>query len=262
MLCLLVKINSAEGAIDDGGPTREYLRLLRKAIHDSNIFEGREGERQLSLDTQALQNKLYMWVGKMVAVCVIHGGVGPHFFSERLFLQICGKQTTPATVDEVGDHTFREQLIKIQQAATVQEANFAIGEAADSMRILGSLKYVSSIEQRDALVQSAAEYFLNGRLATALDQFRDGLKTLGLLDELRDNPDVFYSMFVADDPPLLAKDLSSLFKVDFSVQRSNDRKKENTTICYWRDWMIDTEEHLWDEFEQRLRQAFSTNISV
>ena len=50
----------------------------------------------------ALQSKLYTWVGKMIAVCVIHGGVGPHFFSERLFQQICGVETTPATVDEVG----------------------------------------------------------------------------------------------------------------------------------------------------------------
>ena len=63
----------------------------------------------------ALQSKLYTWVGKMIAVCVIHGGVGPHFFSERLFQQICGVETTPATVDEVGDHTFRQQLMKVSR---------------------------------------------------------------------------------------------------------------------------------------------------
>ena len=63
----------------------------------------------------ALQTKLYTWVAKMIAVCVVHGGVGPHFFSERLFHQICGIPTPPATVDEVGDHTFREQLIKVSR---------------------------------------------------------------------------------------------------------------------------------------------------
>lgn len=31
---------AAEGAVDGGGPTREYLRLLMKSIHQSNIFEG------------------------------------------------------------------------------------------------------------------------------------------------------------------------------------------------------------------------------
>lgn len=65
------------------------------------------------LSVVALESKLYTWVAKMIAVCVVHGGVGPHFFSERLFHQICGIPTSPALVDEVGDHTFREQLIKV-----------------------------------------------------------------------------------------------------------------------------------------------------
>ncbi|XP_051980614.1 uncharacterized protein LOC127641796 [Xyrauchen texanus] len=85
--------DNGEGAIDEGGPTREYLRLLMRAVHQSNIFEGHEKDRQLSLDTQALQTQLYTWVAKMIAVCVVHGGVGPHFFSERLFHQICGIPT-------------------------------------------------------------------------------------------------------------------------------------------------------------------------
>ncbi|KAF5889713.1 G2/M phase-specific E3 ubiquitin-protein ligase-like [Clarias magur] len=92
---------NAEGAVDEGGPTREYLRLLMRAIHESNIFEGHEKTRQLCLDTQALQTKLYTTVGEMIALCVVHGGVGPHFFFERLFQQICGLPTPPTMVDEV-----------------------------------------------------------------------------------------------------------------------------------------------------------------
>ncbi|XP_076578623.1 G2/M phase-specific E3 ubiquitin-protein ligase-like [Chaetodon auriga] len=234
--------DNGEGAVDEGGPTREYLRLLMRAVHQSNIFEGHEKDRRLSLDTQALQTKLYAWVAKMIAVCVVHGGVGPHFFSQRLFHQICGIPTSPATVDEVGDHTFREQLTKIQEATTVQEANSAIAEAADSLSIIGAWRHVSSLQERDSLIQSAADFFVNGRLATALDQFAEGLKTLGLLEELRKNPAVFYSLFVSEEIPLQAKDLCTLFDVDFSVQGSNRRDRENTTICFWRDWLIDIEE--------------------
>lgn len=40
-----------EGAIDDGGPTREYLRLLMREIQISKIFEGPEDNRLLALDT-------------------------------------------------------------------------------------------------------------------------------------------------------------------------------------------------------------------
>lgn len=39
--------------------------------------------------------------------------MGPHFFSEKLFLQVCGKPTRPATLDEVDDETFKEMLCKV-----------------------------------------------------------------------------------------------------------------------------------------------------
>ena len=44
--------DNGEGAVDEGGPTREYLRLLMRAIHQSSIFEGHEKDRQLSLSVQ------------------------------------------------------------------------------------------------------------------------------------------------------------------------------------------------------------------
>ncbi|KAL1270813.1 hypothetical protein QQF64_029829 [Cirrhinus molitorella] len=106
----------------------------------------------------------------MIAVCIVHGGVGPHFFSERLFQQICGLPTSPASVDEVGDHTFREQLIKIQETSTVPEANCAIAEAADSLSMIGALRYISNLTEKDSFVQSAVEFFTHGRLQAALDQ--------------------------------------------------------------------------------------------
>jgi len=49
----------------------------------------------------------------MISVCIIHGGMGPHFFSEKLFLQVCGKPSSPATLDEVDDETFKEMLCKV-----------------------------------------------------------------------------------------------------------------------------------------------------
>lgn len=60
----------------------------------------------------------------------------------------------------------------------------------------------------------------------------------GLLEELRKNPTVF-NMFVSEEIPLQAKDLCTLFDVDFSVQGRNRRDRENMTICFWRDWLID-----------------------
>ncbi|KAI2650850.1 G2/M phase-specific E3 ubiquitin-protein ligase [Labeo rohita] len=115
---------------------------------------GHEKDRSLALDIQALETTLYASVGKMIALCVTHGGVGPHFFSERLFQQICGVPTSPAS-----------------EATTVLEANCAITEAADSLSIIGALIYTSSLTGRNSLVQ-----------------FSEGLQTLGLLEEMQKYP--------------------------------------------------------------------------
>lgn len=62
----VVFVNSektSEGAVDGGGPTREYLRLLMKAIHQSNIFEGPEIDKRLTLDTHGTPiNLFYLFI--------------------------------------------------------------------------------------------------------------------------------------------------------------------------------------------------------
>ncbi|XP_055075368.2 uncharacterized protein [Misgurnus anguillicaudatus] len=232
----------SEGSVDGGGPTREYLRLLMKAIHQSSIFEGPETDKTLALDSQALEGKLYTQIARMISVCAIHGGVAPNFFSERLFNQVCDKPTARATLDEVSDVTFKEKLLKIKEARTVEDAKAAIEEAEDSLAIVGSCRIITTLKQRDALVQSAVNFFVEGRLNVALQQFVEGFTTLGLLKEMRAHPDLFHSMFVKDVRPLKASDLSTLFQVSFSASGTHKRELENQTVCYWRDWLIDVEE--------------------
>lgn len=50
------------------------------------------------------------------------------------------------------------------------EANEAIIQAADTLSIVGALRHVTNLEERDSLVQSAADFFVNGRVCTALQQ--------------------------------------------------------------------------------------------
>lgn len=44
----------AEGAVDEGGPSREFYRLLMMAIKDSTLFTGPEDKKNLSLDCHGL----------------------------------------------------------------------------------------------------------------------------------------------------------------------------------------------------------------
>ncbi|CAL8284900.1 unnamed protein product [Lota lota] len=108
--------------------------------------------------------------------------------------------------------------------------------------MMGTLRYISSLEQRDSLIQSAVDYFVDGRMHLPLTQFEEGFKTLGFLDELRAHPEIFEDLFTNVLKPLEAKDLCTLFEVDFSAPGSNRRRLENQNICFWRDWLIDVEE--------------------
>ena len=44
----------SETAVDAGGPTREFFRLLTRAVMHSNIFEGEEAARILSRNDAGL----------------------------------------------------------------------------------------------------------------------------------------------------------------------------------------------------------------
>ena len=42
---------SGEQGIDEGGPTRELMRLAIRAIKDTSVFEGPDNEKRLALDS-------------------------------------------------------------------------------------------------------------------------------------------------------------------------------------------------------------------
>lgn len=66
-----------ESAIDDGGPRREFFMLLMNSIKENNsLLEGHSTHRVLRHNTTALQDELYLCMGKMIALSVVHGGPG------------------------------------------------------------------------------------------------------------------------------------------------------------------------------------------
>lgn len=45
---------NAEGAVDFGGPAREFLKLLIQFLQSSKLFEGPENSKTLSCDAQGI----------------------------------------------------------------------------------------------------------------------------------------------------------------------------------------------------------------
>uniref|UniRef100_A0A4W5L770 Uncharacterized protein n=1 Tax=Hucho hucho TaxID=62062 RepID=A0A4W5L770_9TELE len=161
-------------------------------IRDSAIFEGLEGVKRLSLDVHASHEGLYGTIGKMISVYVVHGGVGPHFFSERLFAAVCGKPAPPLSLEEVSHTTLRAHLENIKKAEDLSEVKNKLEELVDWLSLLGLKRIiVKTMEDRDGVVELVAQQFVQGSIKVSLEQFKYGLNSLGLLEALGNHPDSF-----------------------------------------------------------------------
>ncbi|XP_028424198.1 G2/M phase-specific E3 ubiquitin-protein ligase-like isoform X1 [Perca flavescens] len=202
----------AEGSVDKGGPTRGFFRLLMIALRDSTLFTGPQNSKNLSLDSHALRRGLYRTYGVMIAVALVHGGVLPSCFSERLYQNLCSTPTSPPTLEEVADQDLQLKLKKISEAVDITAARAAIEEAAESLSLLGSLRHITTMEGRDQLVQAATSFYVEGRTEEALQHatavgpdftyflikmlgLAEGLNTIGLLDLMKIHPSIFKDVF-------------------------------------------------------------------
>ncbi|KAK6471030.1 G2/M phase-specific E3 ubiquitin-protein ligase-like [Huso huso] len=74
-----------EGAVDLGGPMREFFRLVLQHRRNSPMFDGPENQRTLSCHAESLKNNSYFYAGQLIAMSIVHGGPSPHFFAPVLF---------------------------------------------------------------------------------------------------------------------------------------------------------------------------------
>ncbi len=54
--------SNSDGAVDDGGPTREFCRLLLKDIQNRNLFEGPDHSKLLSLDSHGKHFVIFTFI--------------------------------------------------------------------------------------------------------------------------------------------------------------------------------------------------------
>ncbi|XP_056461303.1 G2/M phase-specific E3 ubiquitin-protein ligase-like [Gadus chalcogrammus] len=192
---------------------------------------------------RSLQKGQYRLVGKMIALCLVQGQVSPRFLSQRLYRQVCKLSPLPATLEEVTDYNLRTKLQKIADATHVEGAREAMEEATDELSLMGSFSFVRSLPHRDELLGAALNFLTEGRILTALNQFKEGLETFGILALLRIHHEELKGVFMDTPEPLLASRLESTFMTSYlSEPGSNRRRKEARTLIYWRDWLIEVED--------------------
>lgn len=75
----------------------------------------------------------------------------------------------------------------------------------------------------------------------SLFRFRDGLKTLGVLQKIQLHPDAFQSILCYSPRKLTADTMDELFTIRWSETGSNKRSAENKVVAFWRDFLQDVE---------------------
>ena len=94
---------------------------------------------------------------------------------------------------------------------------------------------------KDQLVSELCYFFVIDKARTAIEKFKDGLRTLDVLDMMMRFPSVFRSIFCYGPTTLTAKSVDEIFLPIFSDEGTQTRDREELIIMHWRDYLQDCE---------------------
>ncbi|XP_076604161.1 G2/M phase-specific E3 ubiquitin-protein ligase [Chaetodon auriga] len=227
----------------DSDPAKQYfLKLLMQQIQESVVFEGPDGSRNLALDSQALREDLYFDIGCLLALSLVHGGPPVGFFSPALYQCLFNyPPNQPLSVTHMTPDThFTHQVSRMAEAESVDELKKVMASSWEYLELSGCNRPISSLEERDALVEDLVNFTVITRMQLPLQRFRAGLQTLGVFDQVQLFPSVFYSVFCETAVRLTAQTVGQIFTINFSSQE--DRlNRETPVITFWRHFLLECE---------------------
>ncbi|XP_073729858.1 G2/M phase-specific E3 ubiquitin-protein ligase-like [Misgurnus anguillicaudatus] len=233
---------TTEEAVDLGGPRREFLRLLMEALSHSEMFEGHEGHLNLALDSIAVRDDRYFFAGQSIAVSLVHGGPPPCFLSETLFsCLVKGPEMTRPVIEDIADNELYEKVKQISKSRTVEELQTSTEPLTDYLSHAGCLRPLTSLMDKNPLLEDVLMFQVVHRVRGPFERFRDGLKTLGVLQKIQQHPEAFHAALCFTPRNLTADSMDRLFEIRWSETGSNRRTNENRVVAYWRDYLQDAE---------------------
>ena len=147
------------GAVGDGGPFREFLRLSMQNLPKlSRMVFGEENQLFFTASPVDVPDKCYYKLGQLSALSILTLGRGPHCFHEKLVDAICSKNVEGV---KVNDASFLETMKQID------EGNF------DPLFSAG----IAPVDIEKAKKLYAVHYAILSRYA-AINDFRSGVESI------------------------------------------------------------------------------------
>ena len=104
----------------------------------------------------------------------------------------------------------------------------------------GHSSFVKCVEEKERLLKIITNHILVDNPRSLIEELKDGLETLGILDKIIQFPEQFREMFTSENiKPLDAQSVDLLFKINYADYRSNRRALQERTVAYWRDYLQD-----------------------
>ncbi|XP_006815641.1 uncharacterized protein LOC102807520 [Saccoglossus kowalevskii] len=149
----------------------------------------------------------------------------------------------PTTEDLPVDSAVKEDLQKLRNV-NVEEANSIICETLKKLlELAGTWKHIQSEDDKENVIWDINKWYLFGRTKTAVDQFKIGPSTLGVLAAIQEYPFVFKPSFCYEAEPLTAATFAVSEKVVItrSENESNAYNVESRVLAHWADFLQDDE---------------------
>ena len=104
----------SEAAVDEGGPTREFLRLaLADVPHNYFLFDGCLDRHVARHNIVELQGNSYFLVGHLIALSLMHGGPAPQFFARAVAEYLLNVNPLTVTIEDIPDQGVQENLLHV-----------------------------------------------------------------------------------------------------------------------------------------------------
>ena len=161
-------IGQSEGAVDMGGPAREFFTIITEWLLGSQLFFGKPTSKFLSLNATSLEEREYFMAGQIFAMSLVHGGPGTNCLSDTCYDAIVkdsGTINLTAKLEEIADVELRSSLSKLLESPSVSDAQEIIrAEKLDTIfDMAGAIKVMKTKADVDKVVQLTINWHVLGR---------------------------------------------------------------------------------------------------
>ena len=92
------------------------------------------------------------------------------------------------------------------------------------------------------MAEQTAHWYVLGRSWPALEQFKQGMSILGIMEAVSSCPNAFFNVLCHFFEKLTAEVFMNLFTIVLGDEGSNKRGTENLVMSYWNDYLQDVDE--------------------